>query len=234
RSQHRAVTSDLGFVVGPRLNAAGRLDDMSVGIECLLATDVAIARRYAAQLDQLNSERKQIEGEMKQDALSIMNQITLEGALPPALCLFDEAWHQGVIGILAARVKEHYHRPVIAFAPGEQGGAFIKGSARSIPGLHIKEVLDAVAQESPDLMTKYGGHAMAAGMTLQKSELSTFEALFVTEVRRCLSDDQLHHRIDTDGALSGSQLNIDLAQLLREAAPWGQGFPEPLFNGLFL
>ncbi len=234
RSQHRAVTSDLGFVVGPRLNAAGRLDDMSVGIECLLATDVAIARRYAAQLDQLNRERKHIEGEMKQDALNIMSQITLEGSLPPALCLFDETWHQGVIGILAARVKERYHRPVIAFALGEQGGISIKGSARSIPGLHIKEVLDAIALESPGLMMKYGGHAMAAGMTLKRSELSTFEALFVTEVRRCLSNDQLHHRIDTDGALSGSQLNIDLAQLLREAAPWGQGFPEPLFNGLFL
>jgi len=233
RSQHRAVTSDLGFVVGPRLNAAGRLQDMSIGIECLLADSPSMAHDYAMQLDQLNSQRKQIEGEMKQDALNIMDQLSLKGDLPPALCLFDEHWHQGVVGILAARVKDRYHRPVIAFALGEPHGKLIKGSARSLPGLHIKDILDTIASQSPDLIAKYGGHAMAAGMSLDRADLQDFEAQFKREVGRRLTNEQLCQRIETDGSLENSQLTLGLAELLRSAAPWGQGFPEPSFHGDF-
>jgi len=232
RSQRRAVTSDLGFVVGPRLNAAGRIDDMSLGIECLLANNVASANRYASQLDQLNTERKQIETVMKQEALAIMARLSLKGSISSAICLYDEGWHQGVIGIIASRIKERYHRPVLIFAKGEQGSV-IKGSARSIPAIHIREVLDSIAVDAPGLMHKYGGHAMAAGLTLEESDFETFKSLFENEVGRRLPLNQLSHQIETDGPLAADELNLELAELLRNAAPWGQGFPEPLFDGTF-
>jgi len=232
RSLSRIVAADLGFVVGPRLNAAGRLDDMSVGIECLLTDDAAAADQMAARLDALNRERKEIESDMQARALAAIAGLKLDDKrLPVGLCLYDPDWHQGVIGILAARIKERFHRPVIAFArsgPGE-----LKGSARSVTGLHIRDALDAVAARHPDLITKFGGHAMAAGLSLPKDHYPAFAAAFDEEVSRHLSRDDLSGVIYSDGELSGQELSLETAQLLRDASPWGQGFPAPLFDGDF-
>jgi single-stranded-DNA-specific exonuclease len=224
--------SDLGFAVAPRLNAAGRLTDMSLGIECLLTDDAARATEIAAELDRLNRERRAIESEMQAQALDIVNQLHLEeGSLPAGLCLFDESWHQGVIGILAARVRERVHRPVIAFAPAS--ATEIKGSARSIPGLHVRDALDAVATRHPGLISKFGGHAMAAGLSLPRASLDSFTRAFAEEVARHLDDDDLHGEIHTDGELPTSEMTLALAEQLRNAGPWGQGFPEPVFEGEF-
>jgi single-stranded-DNA-specific exonuclease len=232
RSLPRIVAADLGFVVGPRLNAAGRLDDMSVGIECLLTDDAAAASQMAARLDGLNRERKEIESDMQVQALEAIAGLRLDDAqLPVGLCLFDPEWHQGVIGILAARIKERFHRPVIAFArsaPGE-----LKGSARSVTGLHIRDALDAVAARHPDLIAKFGGHAMAAGLSLPEGHYPAFATAFDEEVSRHLSRDDLGGVIYTDGELSGQELSLETAQLLRDASPWGQGFPAPVFEGDF-
>jgi single-stranded-DNA-specific exonuclease len=232
RSLSRIVAADLGFVVGPRLNAAGRLDDMSVGIECLLTDDAAAAGQMAARLDGLNRERKEIESDMQARALTAIAGLKLDDArLPVGLCLYDPDWHQGVIGILAARIKERFHRPVIAFArsgPGE-----LKGSARSVTGLHIRDALDAVAARHPDLIAKFGGHAMAAGLSLPEDHYPAFAAAFDEEVSRHLSRDDLSGVIYSDGELSGQELTLETAQLLRDASPWGQGFPAPLFDGDF-
>ena len=231
---HREISStDLGFVVGPRLNAAGRLDDMSVGIACLLADNRDEALRLARELDTFNRERRTIEKDMKaqaQDLLASMS-LDLEG-LPWGLALFDTDWHQGVIGILAARIREQTHRPTIAFAP-DDNGVDIKGSARSIPGLHIRDVLAVVDTRHPGMMKKYGGHAMAAGITLLRDDLDAFSQAFDTAVRDTLRAEDLDAAITTDGPLDSDELHLETAALLKRAGPWGQHFPEPLFDGNF-
>ena len=231
---HREISStDLGFVVGPRLNAAGRLDDMSVGIACLLADNRDEALRLARELDTFNRERRTIEKDMKaqaQDLLASMS-LDLEG-LPWGLALFDTDWHQGVIGILAARIREQTHRPTIAFAP-DDNGVDIKGSARSIPGLQIRDVLAVVDTRHPGMMKKYGGHAMAAGITLLRDDLDAFSQAFDTAVRDTLRAEDLDAAITTDGPLNSDELHLETAALLKRAGPWGQHFPEPLFDGNF-
>lgn len=227
------VATDLGFAVGPRLNAAGRLTDMSKGIECLLVDDPGLATAYAAELDQLNHERKAIEGDMQQQALYALKQLQLgkQSELPWGLCIYKRDWHQGVIGILASRLKERFHRPTIAFAPAD--GGEIKGSARSIPGFHIRDALDAVASSHPGLIVKFGGHAMAAGLSLREEDFAAFQAAFDVQAHRLLQQDDLTGELHSDGELGESDIDLAVAQLLRQAGPWGQGFPEPLFDGRF-
>ena len=228
---HRRITStDLGFILGPRLNAAGRLDDMALGIECLLCDDEALARDMAVQLDQLNQDRKAIEQGMQREALAQLKDLPLED-MPFGLCLFEADWHQGVIGILASRMKERYHRPTIAFA--DAGDGVLKGSARSVPGFHIRDALDAVAAKHPQLISKFGGHAMAAGLSLPEANFGAFAAAFDAEVRRQLCEDDLTGRLLSDGTLSIEEFHLPLAKELRNAGPWGQHFPEPLFHGVF-
>ncbi|PTS85736.1 single-stranded-DNA-specific exonuclease RecJ [Pseudomonas sp. HMWF032] len=228
---HRRITStDLGFILGPRLNAAGRLDDMALGIECLLCEDEALARDMAVQLDQLNQDRKAIEQGMQREALAQLKDLPLED-MPFGLCLFEPDWHQGVIGILASRMKERYHRPTIAFA--DAGDGVLKGSARSVPGFHIRDALDAVAAKHPALISKFGGHAMAAGLSLPQANFAAFAAAFDAEVRRQLCEDDLTGRLLSDGTLSIEEFHLPLAKELRNAGPWGQHFPEPLFHGVF-
>lgn len=231
---HREISStDLGFVVGPRLNAAGRLDDMSVGIACLLADTPEEAQRLARELDTFNRERRTIEGEMKAQAQELLASMSLDlEGLPWGLALYDPDWHQGVIGILAARIREQTHRPTIAFAPDENGD-LLKGSARSVPGLHIRDALAVVDARHPGLMKKYGGHAMAAGMTVAAEQLDLFCAAFDQAVRDSLRAEDLEAAITTDGSLSNSELTLETAVLLKRAGPWGQHFPEPLFDGDF-
>ncbi|MBB2495658.1 single-stranded-DNA-specific exonuclease RecJ [Aquipseudomonas ullengensis] len=229
--QHGRITStDLGFILGPRLNAAGRLDDMSLGIECLLCEDEALARDMAQQLDELNKDRKAIEQGMQREALAQLKDLPLAD-MPFGLCLFEPDWHQGVIGILASRLKERYHRPAIAFADAGEG--LLKGSARSVPGLHIRDALDAVAAKHPGLISKFGGHAMAAGLSLPQENYGAFAAAFDAEVRRQLSEDDLTGRLLSDGQLGVEEFHLELAKALRHAGPWGQHFPEPLFHGVF-
>ena len=223
-------STDLGFILGPRLNAAGRLDDMSLGIECLLCEDPAMAREMAVQLDELNKDRKSIEQGMQREALARLKDLPVED-MPFGLCLFEPDWHQGVIGILASRLKERYHRPAIAFA--DAGNGLLKGSARSVSGLHIRDALDAVAATHPGLISKFGGHAMAAGLSLPQDNYDAFAAAFDAQVRRQLSADDLTGRLLCDGQLGGAEFDLDLAKALRHAGPWGQHFPEPLFNGVF-
>lgn len=233
RQRHRLVASDLGFTVGPRLNAAGRLDDMSLGIECLICDSPDIAREMAVELDDLNRDRRAIEAGMQEEALRSLQTLQLnDGAdMPWGLCLYDSQWHQGVIGILASRIKERFHRPVIAFA--DANDTEIKGSARSIPGLHIRDALDAVASACPGLLTKFGGHSMAAGMSLKRSDFPRFQQAFDGVVRQTLRPEDLHSEILSDGELGSDELSLPLAHLLREAGPWGQHFPEPVFDGEF-
>ena len=229
--QHGRITSiDLGFILGPRLNAAGRLDDMSLGIECLLCEDEGLARDMAQQLDELNKDRKSIEQGMQREALAQLKDLPLAD-MPFGLCLFEPDWHQGVIGILASRLKERYHRPAIAFA--DAGDGLLKGSARSVPGLHIRDALDAVAAKHPGLISKFGGHAMAAGLSLPQENYGAFAAAFDAEVRRQLSEDDLTGRLLSDGQLGVEEFHLELAKALRHAGPWGQHFPEPLFHGVF-
>ena len=232
RKASRLVAADFGFAVGPRLNAAGRLDDMSLGIECLLSTDRVRARQLAEQLDALNRERREIEADMKAQALEHVQQLHFDTEqLPMGLCLYSADWHQGVIGILASRIKERFHRPVIAFAPSARGE--IKGSARSIPGLHIRDTLDAIAARHPQVLQKFGGHAMAAGLSLAESQLPLFEAAFREELKHRLDEEALTGVLESDGSLDSADFSLELAELLRSAGPWGQGFPEPLFDGYF-
>ena len=231
RTPGSLTASDLGFVIAPRLNAAGRLTDMSLGIECLLADNEAAAFEMAKQLDTLNRERRSIEAGMQEQALAALDKLNLNGSIPHGLCLFDESWHQGVIGILASRIKDRVHRPVIAFA--KTSDTEIKGSARSVPGLHIRDALDAVATQHPGLLNKFGGHAMAAGLTLQLTHFERFRNAFANEVARHLNDDDLTGKVLSDGELLPEDLTMELAQSLRAAGPWGQNFPEPMFDGQF-
>ncbi|AKX53923.1 single-stranded-DNA-specific exonuclease RecJ [Thiopseudomonas alkaliphila] len=231
KEAHKVSSVDLGFILGPRLNAAGRLDDISLGIECLLCEDHALALDMAQQLDQLNHDRKAIERGMQQEALVQLQAIELND-LPFGLCVFEAEWHQGVIGILASRLKEKYHRPVIAFADAGEGQ--LKGSARSIPGFHIRDALDAIAAANPNLISKFGGHAMAAGLSIAASQYEAFAQAFDCEVRRQLSEDDLTGRLLSDGPLAANEFDLELAKQLKHAGPWGQHFPEPLFHGNFI
>lgn len=230
RDCRRITSTDLGFILGPRLNAAGRLDDMSLGIELLLCEDEGVARDMAVQLDQLNQDRKAIEQGMQREALAQLKELPVE-EMPFGLCLFDPEWHQGVIGILASRLKERYHRPTIAFA--DAGDGTLKGSARSVPGFHIRDALDAVAARHPGLISKFGGHAMAAGLSLPQENFGAFSAAFDAEVRRQLDEEDLTGRLLSDGQLGAEEFHLELARALRQAGPWGQHFPEPLFHGIF-
>ncbi len=236
RQPYRVSASDLGFALGPRLNAAGRLDDMSTGIECLLANDENSAYQLALELDTMNRDRQQIEAEMRDQAFRALNSLDLdEKKLPPALCLFDERWHQGVVGILASRVKDLYHRPTIAFAPADSTGDSdeLKGSARSIKGLHIRDALDAVAAHHPGLVTKFGGHAMAAGLSLPRDNFQEFASAFEQEVGRMLDPELLQASLYSDGEVEAQWFTLETAQQLVAAGPWGQDFPEPVFDGRF-
>ncbi len=233
RNYQSMTASDLGFALGPRLNAAGRLDDMALGIECLLTDDEDIAKEISEQLDELNNDRKEIEGQMKIEAMGLLDEMkALDDAhLPAGVCLFDQNWHQGVIGILASRVKDRLHRPVIAFAPAEQGE--IKGSARSIQGVHIRDVLSDIASSHPSILKKFGGHAMAAGMTLKMSDYPVFSLAFDEMVGKRLEDMDIDQKVYSDGELNEEDISLHFADLLQESGPWGQEFPEPAFEGVF-
>lgn len=234
RDYTRLCASDLGFAIAPRLNAAGRLDDMSLGIECLLSTDLEKARTMATYLDELNQERRLIEAEMKGQALAAIDKLIKKlnyADLPPVLCLMDETWHQGVIGILASRLKERYHRPVVAFAAASE--VELKGSARSIAGLNIRDVLAMVDKDNPGLISKFGGHAMAAGLSLVPQAFNDFRQAFTQEVAKHLDFSHCEAEILTDGPLVSQELNLETARLLQQAGPWGQEFAEPCFNNIF-
>lgn len=227
--------SDLGYAIAPRLNAAGRLDDMSLGIECLLSQDINKARQLAEQLDELNQERKLIENEMKEQAFIAINKLSTkiehQQHLPLALCLMDEAWHQGVIGILAGRLKDKFHRPVIAFSIVSEEE--MKGSARSVNGLNIRDALAAVDRENPGLITKFGGHAMAAGLTISPKNFNAFREAFITEVEKHIDASHCKKELLTDGGLTAKEMSMETALLLQSAGPWGQQFPEPCFDNIF-
>jgi single-stranded-DNA-specific exonuclease len=234
RSLPELTAADLAFGVAPRLNAAGRIADMTIGIRCLLADDEESARALAAQLDALNEERRSIEAKMQQEALAAVR--VLRDPAPGALTrsgvvLFEESWHQGVVGLVASRVKDRLRRPVIAFALAE--GGTLRGSARSIPGIHIRDVLDTLAARHPELISRFGGHAMAAGLTLERAQLERFAPAFDTEVKRCMAALSATDAVETDGELSANEIALETAQALRAGGPWGQAFPEPSFDGLF-
>src|SRR5690606_3356270 len=228
------VASDLGFSIGPRLNAAGRLDDMSIGIRCLLATDVAGAQGLAAQGDALSRERRRIEGDMQEQALAAVKGLASwqDGARHAGLTLFDAGWHQGVVGLVASRIKERTGRPVVAFACCDDGDE-LRGSARSIPGVHVRDVLESVASRNPGLIARFGGHAMAAGLALQRVDLDRFARAFDEAVAESLKLVEPDDVVWTDGELAESETCLDTAQLLRDSGPWGPAFPEPSFNGEF-
>ena len=232
RNPAKIVASDFGFAVGPRLNAAGRLDEMALGVETLLCEDMMTARRMAAELDDLNAQRRDLETDMQQEALKSLESVELnEASLPWGIALFQEDWHQGVIGILASRIKDRYHRPVIAFADAGEGE--IKGSARSIKGLHMRDLLELINSRHPGMILKFGGHAMAAGLSLRAKDFETFEQAFDQAVRELLKLEQLTGEFVTDGDLAAADMNLTVASELRNAGPWGQEFPEPLFDGHF-
>ncbi|SIS45012.1 single-stranded-DNA-specific exonuclease [Thalassolituus maritimus] len=231
RDHRQLVSTDLGFAVGPRINAAGRLDDMSLGIECLLTDDFNRAMDIATELDAFNRDRRQIEQAMQGEALALLERMDANPADGYGVCLYHPEWHQGVIGILASRIKERLHRPVIAFARGEAGE--IKGSARSITGLHIRDALDRVDRMAPGIIVKFGGHAMAAGLTLAEGTFERFSTLFDDVCKAMLSEDALQQILETDGTLASADFNMALAEALRLGGPWGQAFPEPQFSGTF-
>lgn len=231
RNPRTLVASDLGFAIGPRINAAGRLDDMSLGIECLLTDDPTRAEEISTALDDFNKDRRQIEQGMQEEALVLLDKTAEFSGDEAGVCLVHPQWHQGVIGILASRIKDKLYRPVIAFAQ-EDNGQF-KGSCRSIPGLHIRDALDRVDRAIPGVILKFGGHAMAAGLTIAPGQFSLFKKTFNTVCRELLSDDQLNQTIDTDGELTSYEMSLEMAEALRWGGPWGQAFPEPTFQGEF-
>ncbi|EIU7613612.1 single-stranded-DNA-specific exonuclease RecJ [Vibrio vulnificus] len=233
RDARRLVAADFGFALGPRINAAGRLDDMSFGVELLMCNNIHAARRMAHELDGLNQTRKEIEEGMKQEAMAFCERLQFgeNSELPYGLALFQRDWHQGVIGILASRIKEKYHRPVIAFADG--GDGYIKGSCRSIPGLHMRDALDLIDTQNPGLILKFGGHAMAAGLTIKECDFERFSQLFDQLVKRELDEAALKGIVLSDGELKPEEFSMHTAELLRSAGPWGQAFPEPIFDGEF-
>jgi single-stranded-DNA-specific exonuclease len=230
RQPTRCVSTDLGFAVGPRINAAGRLEDISVGIECLLTDDFDTAMDYAHMLDRINSERRDIEATMRDQAFAYVDKLGSQ-RWPACVCIYDAEWHQGVVGLIAARVRERCHRPVIAFA--REDAEFLKGSARSIQGVHIRDLLEAVHAIRPELILKFGGHAMAAGLTIAKANLEAFKTVAAEQMARLYPEADFSGAIVTDGQLPGDAINLRFARSLREAGPWGAGFPEPLWSGDF-
>lgn len=239
KNQQRLVASDFGFALGPRINAAGRLDDMSYGINCLLATNLSSARVMAAELDDLNKARREIEQGMQQEAERVLTSFDFDQHnLPSAMSLFQPDWHQGVIGIVAGRLKEKFHRPCIVFAKAKDDGndsqeAEIKGSARSIPGLHIRDLLEHIDSQNPKLINKFGGHAMAAGLSIKQKDFALFQQKFNDMAEKWLKPEDLNSIILSDGDLQPNKISLSFAELIREAGPWGQSFPEPIFNGTF-
>jgi single-stranded-DNA-specific exonuclease len=235
RQLARTVSTDLGFVVGPRINAAGRLEDMSVGIECLLTDDAGAAARHAQLLDDINHERKNIESNMREQAFAYVDKIDAR-EWPPCVCVYEKSWHQGVVGLIAARVREKCHRPVIAFARESAGQ--LKGSARSIAGMHARDLLEAVSGTHPGLIVKFGGHAMAAGLTIAEDDFAAFKAAVAEQAERLYPDADFSGAIVSDGTIAESDIQrcgglLQAARTLRQAGPWGSGFPEPLWSGDF-
>jgi single-stranded-DNA-specific exonuclease len=242
KDQKKIVASDFGFALGPRINAAGRLDDMSYGINCLLAKDLASARVMAADLDDLNKSRREIEQGMQQEAEQVLKSLNFsDHNLPHAISLFQKDWHQGVIGIVAGRLKEKFHRPSIVFAGTSDDLSLdkpekiseIKGSARSIPGLHIRDLLEHIDTQHPNIIIKFGGHAMAAGLSIAEDNFEKFQQLFNQYAELWLSSDDLKGTLSSDGELPANQMTLSFAQLLRDSGPWGQNFIEPLFDDKF-
>jgi len=234
RNVSRCVASDMGFAIGPRLNAAGRLDDMSLGIECLVTDNYQHAREIAVELDDFNKDRRQIEAGMQKEALDIIEKLPFsqgDGDIPYAFALFHPEWHQGVSGIVASRIKEKFHRPVIVFA--DSGDGELKGSGRSIEGLHLRDLLERINTLAPGVIIKFGGHAMAAGLSIKQQHYELFSQMFGELAQLMLSEDQLSGKILSDGELTGAEFTLDLAAQLRDGGPWGQGFPEPCFDGKF-
>ena len=232
REVEKLCSADLGFAIAPRLNAAGRLDNMSVGVELLLAESMQEARAQALDLDSLNQARKEIEQGMKLEALEICRNLTaLSDELPMGIALFQPDWHQGVLGIVASRIKDQYHRPVIAFAQDQEG--ILKGSARSIEGLHMRDVLERIHSQHSDMILKFGGHAMAAGLSIKESFFPEFQKIFNQTVQDWLNEDQLQGVIWTDGELQANEFSIETAEVIKSGGPWGQAFPEPVFDGEF-
>ena len=232
RDPAQAIANSLGFCAGPRLNAAGRLGEMSLGVECLLADDPVRALEIATRLDAVNRERREIEANMRGEAEYLVERLTFTGdAVPPALCLFGRGWHEGVAGIVASRVRERWNRPVIAFAEGADG--LLKGSGRSVDALNIRDAIDAVDRANPGLILRFGGHAMAAGLTLERASLGAFRKAFAEAVRTELGDQEPVREIHSDGELPLPLLSLETAEALRRAGPWGKGFPEPTFDGEF-
>jgi single-stranded-DNA-specific exonuclease len=234
RDQAGVTAADLGFAVGPRLNAAGRLDDMSIGIRCLLAGNEREATQLATQLDELNRQRRQIEGDMQAQAQAAVKHLAawVEGDKHAGLTLFDAGWHQGVVGLVASRIKDRIGRPVVAFAPAGEGDE-LRGSARSIAGVHVRDVLESVSSAHPGLIARFGGHAMAAGLTIREPDLDRFARAFDATVGAQLATVEPDDVIWTDGELAESEISLATAELLRDAGPWGQAFPEPSFEGEF-
>jgi len=230
RSLTRCVSTDMGFAVGPRINAAGRLEDMSIGIECLLTDNTETASEYARVLDQINSERRDIESTMREQAFRFVDKLG-EQRWPDCVSLYDDSWHQGIVGLIAARVRERCHRPVIAFAREDE--KFLKGSARSIQGVHIRDLLEAVSTVSPGLIEKFGGHAMAAGLTIAESAFEEFKTIASEQMRRLYPSADFSGAIMSDGPLPDTALNLGFARSLRDAGPWGSAFPEPMWSGDF-
>lgn len=230
RQPGRTVSTDLGFAVGPRLNAAGRLDDMSLGIECLLTDDFEIAAQHAQTLDQINKQRRDIESDMRDQAFAYVDALD-PSRLPGCVCLYEAKWHQGIVGLIASRVKERCHRPVIAFAQESEG--FLKGSGRSVTGVHIRDLLEAVSAVRPGLIEKFGGHAMAAGLTISTGAYDDFKRLVDEQLTRLYPQADFSGAILSDGPLPETSLNLSFARELRNAGPWGSGFPEPLWSGDF-
>lgn len=231
REQRRVSASDMAFALGPRLNAAGRLDDMTLGIGCLLSDDIYQARIIASQLDEINVERREIEASMQVEAERIVRELQLQDDIPDAFCLYQDDWHPGVVGIVAGRIKDKYHRPVIAFAQHDEHE--IKGSARTIPGLHIRDILEEIATQHPELIIKFGGHAMAAGLSIRLEKLAVFREAFDKLVRAKITDEQRTMKLLTDGELEADLFTVGFAEYLKDAGPWGQAFPEPIFDGYF-
>mgnify|MGYP000281853596 FL=1 len=230
RQPARCVSSDLGFAVGPRINAAGRLEDISVGIECLLTDDADTAMAHAHLLDRINSERRDIESTMREQAFAFVDSLG-EQRWPACVCVYEADWHQGVVGLIAARVRERCHRPVIAFA--REGEGLLKGSARSIQGVHVRDLLEAVHAVRPELIIKFGGHAMAAGLTIDERNFRAFRETVAAQMTRLYPAADFSGAIVTDGILPGDAISLEFARSLRDAGPWGSGFPEPLWSGDF-
>lgn len=233
RELSRLSATDLGYFIGPRLNAAGRLEDMSIGIECLLAQTSDVANVKARLLHDLNAQRRDIQDQMQEDATALVSNFLKFEALPIALCVYDENWHEGVVGLVASRLKERFHRPTIAFAPSGESGV-LKGSARSIPGLHIRDALDLLAARHPDLLSKFGGHAMAAGLSIEADNLDAFIRSFNETVSHLLEEDTLEAVIESDGEIAPDDYSMNMAEMIEQGGPWGQQFQQPLFHGRFL